>query len=157
MLLYYTNMFQSHLWPSTGCLITNIPEIRKGRRVKWHVVYAYPEYLYLSTSLSVILQTAHWTFATSIPEIFRVPWLHRFPKTRNTDSQTTFRSGRPEGGVARSQLAERVAEVIAMVSNTAVHKWLLKGLRKLFQFVDKPGFLMYTEDLTKQADRFCEC
>jgi hypothetical protein len=39
-----------------------------------------------------------------------------------------------------------------MVSNTAVHRRLLKGLRKLFQFVDIPGFLMYTEDLTKQTD-----
>jgi hypothetical protein len=90
--------------------------------------------------------------ASSIHEISWVPWLHKFPKTRNTDSETTFRSGRPEGGVARCQLAERVAEVIAMVSNTAVHRRLLKGLRKLFQFVDIPGFLMYSDDLTKQAD-----
>jgi len=121
--------------------------------VKWHVGCIYPEYLYPSTSLNgVILLTAHLTFASSIPEIFRVPWLHKFPKIRNTASQTTFRSGRLEVGVARCQLAERVAEVIAMVSNTAVHRRLLKGLRKLFQFVDIPGFLMYSEHLTKQID-----
>jgi hypothetical protein len=42
--------------------------------------------------------------------------------------------------------------VMAMVSSTAVHSRLLKGLRKLFQFVDMPGFLMYSENLPRQED-----
>jgi hypothetical protein len=85
-----------------------------------------------------------------------LPWLQKFPKIWNTDSQRTYLNGRPEGDVARCQLAERVAEVIAMVSKTAVHRRLLKGLRKLFQFVEIPGFRMYSEDLIEQADRICE-
>jgi hypothetical protein len=47
--------------------------------------------------------------------------------------------------------------MIAMVSSTDVHRRLLKGLRKLFQLVEIPGFLMYSEDLTKEADGFGEC
>jgi hypothetical protein len=41
--------------------------------------------------------------------------------------------------------------MIAIVTNTAVHRRVLNGLTKFFDFVDIPGFLMYSEHLTKQA------
>lgn len=44
--------------------------------------------------------------------------------------------------VARRQVVVRLREMSAMASNTVPHRKLLKGSRKLFHFVDIPGFLM---------------
>jgi hypothetical protein len=62
-----------------------------------------------------------------------------------------YRTGKVDGRVTRCQLADRFAAIIAIVTNTAVHRRVLKGFKKLSQFVEIPGSLMYSEDLTKQT------
>ena len=61
-----------------------------------------------------------------------------------------YRSGKLVGLATRCQLAERHAELTVMATNTAVQRRPLKGFKKLSQFVEIPGFLMYSEDLKEQ-------
>jgi hypothetical protein len=63
-----------------------------------------------------------------------------------------YRSGKLNGRVTRCQLADRLAEITAIATNTAVHRRVLKGFKKFSQFVEIPGSLMYSEDLMKQRD-----
>jgi hypothetical protein len=44
--------------------------------------------------------------------------------------------------VTRNQVIVRLSETTAMASSTVPHRKPLKGSRKLFHFVEIPGFLM---------------
>lgn len=71
-----------------------------------------------------------------------LPWLQKFPNMRNMDSDTMYHSGKLDVRLTRRHAAERKADRIAIVNRIVTHSRLLKGSRKLFQFVEIPGFLM---------------
>jgi hypothetical protein len=70
---------------------------------------------------------------------------------RNTDSETMYHSGGADGLVTRRQVSDRHADMVATVSRIVPHSKPLKGLRKLSQLVEMPGFLMWTALLRRQA------
>jgi hypothetical protein len=63
-----------------------------------------------------------------------------------------YQSGKVDDRVTTRQVTERQADMIAIVSRIHPQSKPLKGSRKLSQFVEMPGFLMYTEALGKQSN-----
>jgi hypothetical protein len=55
-----------------------------------------------------------------------------------------YHSGRADGLVTRRQVSDRHADMVAIVSRIVPHSKPLKGFRKLSQFVEMPGFRMWT-------------
>jgi hypothetical protein len=55
-----------------------------------------------------------------------------------------YHSGRVDGLATRRQVSDRHADMVAIVTRMVPHSKPLKGLRKLSQFVEMPGFRMWT-------------
>jgi hypothetical protein len=70
---------------------------------------------------------------------------------RKADSDTMYQSGSADGRVTRRQPSDRHADMIAIVSRMVPQSKPLKGLRKLSQLVEMPGFLMYTAVLSEHS------